>query len=187
MNNSFDRTKFLKDYTREWSEDNIRHSTDFKILTEALGLNEAEKDMRIAATGYASTALKSLIAINGGALISLPILVEFGFPREEVVFSALCFVLGLFWAMISILLAYFSAANAANAMSNEISNRYCKHMLAIHSLKDEEKLKQHFENQIVENKAFKYSVIFEVIAIVAFGLSLVSFAIGIVKPALQIL
>ncbi|MEM6811802.1 MAG: hypothetical protein AAF549_04975 [Pseudomonadota bacterium] len=180
------KREWLRDYTNNRSKDKITYISEFKLLVDALGIREEANKLQDAAIGYANLGLKSLIAINGGGLVSLPILEKLGFSVEEIGFSALMFTFGLVSVITAIILAYFSCANASNSVNNDLNNRYCFHMSTAHSLRGEKEFEKHYKDQITEDNSYLISRWCENIATLFSIASLIFFIIGVAGPYLEI-
>ncbi len=130
------------------------------------------------AVEYSTLALRTLILINGGALLALPAFSQFdnGLSFTNLGWAMACFVLGLFGAGIALLSGYLSLAASTKRFSHEATARAIV-LNARDNLNDEQKKNKEDADKKAADQSGKESK-WEVVALVAAIVSLLLFVIG---------
>lgn len=179
-------TAWHKGYEKEWSEDLQRTYDEFNKQIQIWGLSDSRVSAMEGSISLAQMALKSLLMINGGALLAITILIDLEISKEQILFSSYCFVSGLISVMFAILFSYFSLSNASLGNSYGIYHRYCQHMALFHQLRKETGLEKHHNDNIktyseLEVKSDQKVRKHESAAIILGIISLLCFSVGAVS------
>lgn len=159
------------------------HEKSFRHNDTILMLFEGSKE-------YAQLGIKSLITLNGGALIFLPAFVEVFDIKNMANYScsALFYVAGLISIIVCILFAYISMGYSMRAVGEERNKSYSEYMV-IHFADFYGNEYKDTVNKEIEEAKNKYrtlygkSQFYEILSIVLALFSLTFFVLGCLKIA----